>query len=252
MSGGTAVLERVTHESATTPPLLESFTDRDDLPAWFREQQRAGWAEFLKLPMPSRKDQPWRFANVDALKLDAYTRPAALDDDKRAELLDQSAAHESAARLVFADDQLIERDVIANSLRERGVIFQPIERAIIEHEEIVRQHFMAEPATLGSAKFAALHRAFVSSGALLYVPRGVEIELPIEIFHWLATPHGAVFPHLLIVAGEMSKVTVVEHFRSLRQGPGFACGVNDLIVGRGANVRYVCVQDWSEEVVAFT
>ncbi|MGI9113537.1 MAG: Fe-S cluster assembly protein SufD [Chthoniobacterales bacterium] len=251
MSDGTAVLERVTDERATNTPLLESFAERDDLPAWFIEQQRAGWAEFSKLPMPARKDQAWRFSNVDALKLDGYVRAPQLDEATRGELLDQSSGlAQSAARLVFADEQLVERDVIRESLRDRGVIFQPMERAIIEHEELVRQYFMAEPATLGSAKFAALHRAFVSSGAFLYVPRGVEIELPIEIYHWIATPHAAVFPHLLLVAGEMSKVTVVEYFRSAENAPGFACGVNDLIVGRGANVRYVCVQDWSERVVA--
>jgi Fe-S cluster assembly protein SufD len=251
MSDGTAVLERVTDDRATAPSLLESFAERDDLPAWFREQQRAGWNEFESLPMPSRKDQAWRFANVDALKLDGYLRAPELADEQRTELLDRSTGlSESAARLVFADEQLLERDVVAESLRDRGVIFQPIERAMIEHEDRVRENFMVEKATLGSAKFAALHRAFVSSGAFLYVPRGVEIELPIEIFHWLATPNASVFPHLLLVAGEMSKVTIVEHFRSADDVPGFACGVNDLIVGRGANVRYVCVQDWSERVAA--
>ncbi len=238
-------------ETAADRSLLSSFTERDDLPAWFSDQQRAGWVEFSKLPMPTRKDQAWRFSNVDALKLDSYLHVSDLSGDQRADLLERSTGlSASAARLVFADQQLVERDVIAESLRDRGVIFQPIERAMIEHEELVRQHFMAEPATLGSVKFAALHRAFVSSGVFLYVPRGMEIELPIEIFHWLATPKAAVFPHLLLVAGEMSKVTVVEHFRSAEDAPGFACGVNDLIVGRGANVRYVCVQDWSARVVA--
>ena len=52
-------------------------------------------------------------------------------------------------------------------------------------QDLFRKHFMAQPATLGSAKFAALHKALVSSGTFVYVPRGVEIELPIEIFHWL-------------------------------------------------------------------
>ncbi|MFL6541992.1 MAG: Fe-S cluster assembly protein SufD [Chthoniobacterales bacterium] len=251
MSGGTDVLERVTDERATTTPLLDSFAERDDLPAWFREQQRAGWREFQKLPMPTRKEQVWRFANIDALKLDDYQRAPELTDDLRAELLERSTGFsEATARLIFADEQLVERDVIPDLLRERGVIFQPLDRAIIEHEDLVREHFMAERATLGSAKFAALHRAFVSSGAFLYVPHGVEIELPVEIFHWLATPDAAVFPHLLLVAGELSKVTVVEHFRSAANALGFACGVNDLIVGRGANVRYVCVQEWSERVVA--
>jgi Fe-S cluster assembly protein SufD len=141
----------------------------------------------------------------------------------------------------------LQRDVVSDDLRKAGVIFQPLERAMIEHEEVFRRHFMGRPATLGSAKFAALHEAFVRSGIFLYVPRGIEIELPLETFHWLHTENVAIFPHTLVVAEEMSKVTLVENFRSTdRLRPGFACGVNDLIVGAGAKVTYVSAQDWSE------
>jgi Fe-S cluster assembly protein SufD len=110
---------------------------------------------------------------------------------------------------------------------------------------------MSQPAVLGSAKFAALHKALVSSGTFLFVPRGVEIELPIEIFHWLRHDNTAIFPHLLLVADELAKVTVIEHFRSCdRNAPGFACGVNDLIAEPGAKITYVCAQTWSENVRA--
>ena len=56
---------------------------------------------------------------------------------------------------------------------------------MVEHTDLFRKYFMSTEATLGSAKFAALHRAMVSNGTFLFVPRGVEIEQPIEIFHWL-------------------------------------------------------------------
>jgi len=146
---------------------------------------------------------------------------------------------------------LLERDALPESLRRAGVIFQPLERALIEHEDLVRKHFMAQPAALGSAKFAALHRAQVRAGAFIYVPRAVELDLPIEIFHWLVDENAAVFPHLLLVADEGSKVTVIEHFRSFdKTARGFACGVNDLIAGPGATVKYICVQRWNENVTA--
>jgi Fe-S cluster assembly protein SufD len=96
-----------------------------------------------------------------------------------------------------------------------------------------------------------LHQALVSSGTFLYVPRGVEIELPIEIFHWLNGENASAFPHLLLVTDELAKVTVIEHFRSVSEhAPGFACGVNDLVAGPGAKVTYVCAQNWADKVVA--
>ncbi len=122
---------------------------------------------------------------------------------------------------------------------------------MVEHADLFRKYFMSQPAVLGSAKFAALHQALVSSGTFLYVPRGVEIETPIEIFHWLYGENASVFPHLLLVADELANVTVIESFRSVdRHLAGFACGVNDLIAGPGAKVTYVAAQTWGENVRA--
>jgi Fe-S cluster assembly protein SufD len=122
---------------------------------------------------------------------------------------------------------------------------------MVEHSELFRKHFMSQPARLGSAKFAALHQALVSSGTFIYVPRGVEIELPIEIFHWLNGENASVFPHLLLVTDELAKVAVIEHFRSLDpHARGFACGVNDLVAGPGAKVTYVCAQNWGDNTIA--
>jgi Fe-S cluster assembly protein SufD len=253
MSYGTAVLEDVTQSPEVNSDIISAPQKAvRDLPAWFRQQREQGWREFSALPTPTRKDQAWRFSNVGALDLTPYRFGAAPSEDEQAEILERSTAlNGKAGRLIFSNDQLVERDALSESLRKAGVIFQPLERALIEHEDLVRKHFMAQPAALGSTKFAALHRAQVRAGAFVYVPRGVELELPIEIFHWLTGENAAVFPHLLLVADEMAKVTVLEHFRSFdKTAHGFACGVNDLIAGRGATVKYVCAQRWNESVTA--
>ena len=232
--------------------ILSGPVESRDFPDWFQDQQRAAWKEFEALPMPTRKDQAWRFSNVGLLDLAPFKISGALSEDDRKNVLKYSRGLEQhAGRMVFANDQLIERDVVSEDLKKRGVIFQPLERAIVEHADLFQKYFMSTEATLGSAKFAALHRALVSSGTFLFVPRGVEIEQPIEIFHWLRHDNMSIFPHLLLVTDELAMVTVIEHFRSCnRTAPGFACGVNDLIAGPGAKVTYVCAQNWGENVVA--
>jgi Fe-S cluster assembly protein SufD len=233
-------------------PILSGPAESGEFPDWFRDQQRAAWEQFESLPKPTRKDQAWRFANVGLLDLTQFKYGCQLTDGERTAILEQSRGlGEVAARLVFAGDELVHRDVVSEQLKKRGVIFQSLERAMVEHSDLFRKHFMSQPAPLGSAKFAALHKAVVSSGTFLYVPRGVEIEFPIEIFHWLHGENASVFPHLLLVTDELAKVTVIEHFRSSDRGlPGFACGVNDLIAGPGAKVTYVCAQNWGDNVVA--
>ena len=240
------------HEVAKSGSILSGVRDVREVPEWFREQQRVAWTQFDSLPQPTRKNQAWRFSNVGLLDLAAFKNSPPLSEDDRKNILKYSRGIEQyAGRMIFANDQLIQRDVVSDELKKRGVIFQPLERAMVEHPDLFRKYFMSTEATLGSAKFAALHQALVSSGTFLFVPRGLEIELPIEIFHWLRHDNMSVFPHLLLVADELSKVTVIEHFRSCsRTAPGFACGVNDLIAGPGAKVTYVCAQEWGSNVVA--
>jgi Fe-S cluster assembly protein SufD len=240
------------HEKTQSDSILSGVAELRDLPEWFRDQQRAAWDQFESLPQPTRKNQAWRFSNVGLLDLARFkTSPPLSEDDRNNVLKYSRGLGEYAGRMIFANDQLVERDVVSEDLKKRGVIFQPLERAVVEHADLFRKYFMSTEAKLGSAKFAELHKALVSTGTFLFVPRGLEIEFPIEIFHWLRHDNSSVFPHLLLVADELAKVTVIEHFRSCnRTAPGFACGVNDLIAGPGAKVTYVCAQEWASNVIA--
>ncbi len=90
------------------------------------------------------------------------------------------------------------------------------------------------------------------NGTFLFVPKNVEIALPLEVFHWLSGEAGSTFPHTLIIAEPGSKVTLVDYFASdHEEEKGFACAVNDLIIGAGAKVTYLCAQNWGERVVSF-
>jgi len=191
-------MSSVTQDQLSKPErILSGLSESREFPDWFRNQQRTAWKEFESLPQPTRKDQAWRFANVGLLDLSPFNYGGTLTENECATILDQSRGlEEVAGRMIFAGDQLLERDVVSDQLKKRGVIFQSLERALVEHTELFRKHFMSQPATLGSAKFAALHKALVTSGTFLYVPRGVEIELPIEILHWLNGENASAFPHL--------------------------------------------------------
>src|SRR3712207_227315 len=188
MSHETAVLDRVTEietpQEQSAPAILSGLPEgrNADMPEWFRARQQEAWTRFTSLPMPTRNDQAWRFSNVNALDLAPFVFNDSIADEDRREILERSQSlEEVATRLIFADDHLLRRDPLPEKLRSLGVIVKPLERGLIEHEELFRKHFMAQPAELGSAKFAALHEALVRSGTFVYVPRGVEIELPIEI-----------------------------------------------------------------------
>src|SRR5215467_14487006 len=143
------------HEVAKSGSILSGSPELRDVPEWFRDQQRAAWDQFESLPQPTRKNQAWRFSNVGLLDLAPFKNSPLLSEDDRKNILKYSRGLEQfAGRMIFANDQLVERDVVSEELKKRGVIFQSLERAMVEHADLFRKYFMSTEATLGSAKFA--------------------------------------------------------------------------------------------------
>lgn len=241
----TATLESEETLTASSVPILSAGAATPE--------QAEAWEKFGAIAMPVRTDENWRFANVKDLDLSPYTRALPLGDATSDELLARSRGlADVAGRMVFANDQLLSHEILSDSLKQKGVIWLPLDQALAEHSELFRKHFMREEAILGGQKFAALHASQVRAGTFLFVPRGVEIDLPIEAFHWKHGANASVFPHTLIIAEDMAKVTVVDHYESADlAAPGLACAVNDLWLGAGAQVTYVCSQNWSRETLAF-
>ena len=218
-------------------------------PEWFRKDQREAWELFQSLPQPKRNDEPWRFANLKAIDLSDF-HPASTVADAPS-LIARSIAlkgEDLAAKLVFANDQLILTEVKG---LPSGVLLLPLEQAANKHEELFRKSFMNSEVRLGSRKFAALHRAQLRTGAFLHVPKGVVIERPIEIWHWVEGENASIFPHTLIVLDEGSSATVIDHFVSARNERSVAIAVNDLTLGKNARLHYVGVQEWSDKATAF-
>jgi Fe-S cluster assembly protein SufD len=239
---------------ATAPvsgvPLIEGALVEGHWPEWFVASRQRGWEDFQKLPAPAAKDEKWRFSNVRALALEAFRYPGAVTD-ATALTARSTGLGEAAARFVFGNNRLLSATAPAADLVKAGLVIMTLEEAATKHADLVQKHFMAQEAKLGSAKYAALHRSGPVNGVFVRVPKNLEVEQPIEIFHWVEGENSAVFPHTLVVCERYSKATVVDCFRSADGAPSFACGVNDLVVEEGAKLNYVSVQQWSPSAVAF-
>lgn len=217
------------------------------LPAWWVDRKRAAYEKFAALPMPTRTDEMWRFSNIGTLTLDGFSfLPAA------SVVPHSPIGIPKAAKLVFANGRLFSREILAADLSARGVIVDTLQNALVHHEALVREHLLAQPPKLGSPKFTALHEAFLSDGAFIYIPRDVQLDLPIGVFSYAIGATAAVFPHTLVVAAENSRATVVEHFGSDDDTSAqFAAGANDLYAGHGAQLTYIGKQDWSHRALSF-
>lgn len=213
-------------------------------PAWWLDRKRTAFETFASLPLPKRTDESWRFSNLAGLTLDGFAMlPAG-----KVDIAPFSIGN--AASLTFVNNTLL-HGANSASMLPAGVIVTSIADAVTLHGDLLRQHFMAQPQKLGSAKFAGLHTAFVRDGAFIYVPRGVEVNAPILVTHIASGAGSAVFPHTLVIAEENSKVCVVDVFVSADTSAHFACGANDLYAGHGAQLNYIGAQAWSRETQSF-
>jgi Fe-S cluster assembly protein SufD len=89
-----------------------------------------------------------------------------------------------------------------------------------------------------------LNTAFFSDGALVVIPAGMTVARPVHLV-FASTGAGeasATYPRNLIVAGEGSKVTIVETFLSDRSGVYLTDAVTEIAAGPGAAVDYCKVE----------
>ena len=125
--------------------------------------------------MPTRGNELWRFSSVKNLALDGYVAPSPFAGDSST-WTHPRAFPNPAGRIIFANEALVAADLLDPALERAGVIFTTLLEALEKHSDRLREHFMTQPARLGSAKFAALHKSVVQAGTFLWIPRGVEIQ----------------------------------------------------------------------------
>ena len=220
---------------------------RDDvtLPGWFATRAAAAWDEFQKLPLPGNKDEHWRYSSAKKIELSNH-EPALKPTPSQMQnaVAASEGLPESAARFVFVNDVL----ALAETQRlPAGVICVPLAEALKNHQEVLKRHFMKREMTLGSAKFAALHLAHVKAGIVLFVPKGIVVEQPVEVFYWVAGNRAAIFPHTLVVTEDHAQVSVVDHYRSFEGDSGLSCAVTDLIAGPESRLTYAACQELGED-----
>lgn len=217
-----------------------------ELPDWYVRRQKESWERFLALPDPRRTDENWRFADLRKVRFSELVaaRPAenveALVQRAKRERVDSFAAH-----FVFANNRLVYSEV--GELPQSAVCL-PINQALAEEGDLVREHFMKEEASLGGEKFSALHGAATLSGLFVHAPKGCVIEKPIVVHHFTGGDFQAVFPHALVVTDEQSEVSLLEFFESINEGErSLAVGAVDLVAKAGSRLQYVSLQDQSDE-----
>jgi len=214
--------------------------------AWLEERRKAAAARNEALPLPTIRDEAWRYTNLRGIDFAAFGPASTTSDAPPAGAILRSA--EEAGQLVQRDGAVVVSE-LAEEVARQGVVFMSLEQAAGDprYARLVEERLGSVVGT--EEKFAAENAALWSGGALVFVPRGVEVALPLHATFEIATEGSAQHWRLLVIAEEQSRVTLVEeHVPGV---PGYANGVVELIVGPAANVEYISIQNRHPETLHF-
>ncbi len=216
-------------------------------PSWLAERRMAAWETWESLPLPTVQDEPWRRTDLRGLPADRVGMKPA--DDSPAPMRPNRAGVDLVIRP--GHPTLLQgQEVILDS----GTVFADWATAVREYPALLEAH-VGTAVGPAEGKFAALASALATEGTLLYVPKGVSLEVPLHALVWAPGQDLAAFTRLLVVLEEGASASLVYETASPSLGAekaGLHAGIVELVIGAGAQLRFVEIQNWGDHVWNFT
>jgi Fe-S cluster assembly scaffold protein SufB len=236
--------------------VVEQISEMKGEPAWMRQFRLKSLDHFLKRPVPT-----WG-ADLSAIDFDDiyyYIKPVQAQgktwEDVPAEIketFDRLGIPQAERKFLAGVTAQYESEAVYHKVREDleklGVIFTDMDTALREHPDLVKEYF-GTIIPYSDNKFAALNSAVWSGGSFVYVPEGVKVEIPLQAYFRINAQNMGQFERTLIIAAPGSYVHYVEGCTA----PTYASdslhsAVVEIVVQKGARVRYTTIQNWSKNV----
>lgn len=144
-------------------------------------------------------------------------------------------------------------EVVYHSIKEdlvkQGVIYTDMESAVKQYEDIVKEYFM-KLVPPSDHKFVALHGAVWSGGSFVYVPAGIDVDIPLQSYFRLNSPGAGQFEHTLIIVEKGAKLHFIEGCSAPKYNvTNLHAGCVELYVKEDATLRYSTIENWSRNML---
>ncbi|BCW95543.1 MAG: Fe-S cluster assembly protein SufB [Fimbriimonadales bacterium] len=243
-------------ERGLTRRVVEEISYQKNEPKWMRDFRLEAYEIFMSKPMPSWGPD---LSRLDFDEIVYYIKPTERqgrswdevpEDIKRT--FDRLGIPEWERKFLAGVGAQYDSEVVYHNLakqwEEQGVIFVDTDTAVREYPDLVKEYFgtVIPP---NDNKFAALNSAVWSGGSFVYVPAGVKVDIPLQAYFRINARNAGQFERTLIIAEEGSFVHYVEGCTApVYAEEALHSAVVEIIVKRGARVRYTTIQNWSKDV----
>lgn len=243
-------------EKGLSLDVVNAISGYKNEPDWMKKFRQMSLNIFYKKSMPL-----WG-ADLSTINFDDifyYIKPiqdkAATWEELPAEIkdtYDRIGIPEAEKKYLMGVSAQYESEVVYKSVNEmltkKGVVFLDMDSGLAQYPDLVRKYFGTIIPPLDN-KFAALNSSVWSGGSFVYIPPGVHVELPLQAYFRINAANMGQFERTLIIADEGSYVHYVEGCTApVYSTDSLHSAVVEIIVKKGARVRYTTIQNWSTNV----
>ncbi|MDT8718083.1 Fe-S cluster assembly protein SufB [Clostridium sp. 19966] len=240
-----------------TSEIVRKISEEKNEPAWMTEFRLQSLEVYNNTELPT-----WG-PSLDELDMDnivTYVKPKTDMKGKWEEVPEDiketfdrlgipKAEREALAGVGAQYDSEIVYHSIKEDLVKQGVIYTDMETAVREYEDMVKEHFM-KLVPPSDHKFVALHGAVWSGGSFVYVPPGVNVDIPLQSYFRLNSPGAGQFEHTLIIVDKGASLHFIEGCSAPKYNvTNLHAGCVELYVEEGARLRYSTIENWSKNML---
>jgi len=236
--------------------IVEEISERKGEPDWMRQFRLKSLAIFQRKPLPTWGGD---LSEIDFDNIYYYIKPSEKQGREWDEVpeyikntFDKLGIPEAERKFLAGVSAQYESEVVYHSIREdlekQGVIFLDMDSGLREHPDIVKEYFgtVIPPA---DNKFSALNSAVWSGGSFIYVPPGVQVEIPLQAYFRINAENMGQFERTLIIADEGASVHYIEGCTApIYSSDSLHSAVVELVAKKNAKIRYTTIQNWSRNV----
>lgn len=239
-----------------TKQTVEAISHIKEEPKWMLDHRLKAYEQFLSKEMP-------RFgadlSEIEFEKIRYYMRPTddqvSSWDEVPADVkatFDKLGIPEAEQKVLAGVKAQYDSEVVYGSLlnvwAKQGVVFLSMDEGLKQYPDLVKEYF-SKVIPSGDNKFSALNSAVWSGGSFVYVPKGVEVKMPLQAYFRINAEFAGQFERTLIIVDEGAKVHYIEGCTA----PNFSSGslhsaVVEIFVKKGARCQYTTIQNWYKNV----
>lgn len=243
-------------EKGLTEEIVREISAKKNEPQWMLDYRLKAFEHFKNRPMPE-----WG-ADLSELDFDDYTfyrqasdKPARTWDDvpeKIKETFERLGVPQAERAYLAGAGAQYESEVVYHNMKKQfediGIVFMDTDSALQEYPEIFKEYF-GTVVPYDDNKLSALNAAAWSGGTFLYVPKNVQVDVPIQMYFRMNEESMGQFERTLIVVDEGASIHYVEGCTA----PTFSssslhAATVEIIVKKDAYCRYTTIQNWSDNV----